>query len=166
MVIAVFLQLYSYLFTIFLFQISGCFPMFYSILLSSGSCLLESGIFFPFLACILFFTLIIYPPSILSKSFFFTVDISYSLFYNIITFFLSLLIFAHLSLLFTLLWFIFKILSLLVHYFLIKTSYYTLPFPYSILWSPFLFYLWFYFLPFFTLFLFPTLIISLPSSVS
>uniref|UniRef100_K9IGQ0 Uncharacterized protein n=1 Tax=Desmodus rotundus TaxID=9430 RepID=K9IGQ0_DESRO len=139
--------------------------MSYSILLSSCFCLLVPFLTVPFLSLdsVLYSN---YSSSLYSLKIIllYCIYFIYSLFlsYNTLIFFPPLLIFAQLSLLLTLLWFP-AILLPLVHYFLYFISN-LIQFP---LLTPFchcpsLFYLHskFYFLPFFALFLFPTLIIS------
>ena len=168
---AVLLQLYSYLFTFFLFQISSVtLPLSYSILPSSCPFLFELGIlFFPFLSLdsIPYSYSSLYPLRII---FLYHRHLVFPLSYNILILFPPLLIFAQLSLLLTLLWFSFSFVpfdSLLFKFYL-KPHITLLPFLTPFCHHHSMFYLCFkfYFLPFFALFLFHTLIISPSSSGS
>ena len=114
-----------YIFLIlFLFQISPCtLPLSYSILPPPSFFYFCFKFYFPsFYAFFLFLTLIVFPPFIPSKSYFFfhlLTSHSFSLYYNILIFFLPLLI--------TAVWHgycyygcFYSILFLFVHYFFIS----------------------------------------------
>ena len=153
----------------FVLQISYVtFPLFYSILLSPCCGLLE--LFFPFLAWILFLlTLIIFLSLSFQIIFLYCRHLIFSFLFCVILIpFWSLLIFAQLTLILILLWFIFNSVPVgsLPFKFYFKPHSILFPFLTPFCHHPSLFYLHFkfYFLPFFDFLKFPTLIISPPSS--